>query len=410
MGFAEAFLDHVRQRPGATFLTQGAETLSFADALKLVRSTDTSLAQDQALNSNSLTSVIAWLATELSRDARSGASKVDFVSTSGSTGKPKRFYVSLESQLITAKAINKTILNQETLDEVIVLPLSHSSARGRLRAAVLRGSAIHLASNPFTFKSLNVDSYQGSAYAMAVTPSTFRYLQQRLGVGFWSHFKNLRNLEFGSAALRESEQNMLLKQSPEDLAIFMHYGLTEASRSFIRNVRNSAWNSLGDPMPHTRYRLSNEGQLLISGPHAASKEIMQHGERNIDEIETGDLCAVSDSGEVLLIGRQKNTINFGGYTLQIEHLESELSKNQALESVAVGKADDPLLGEIPVIFIQSGLRNTVLSAWGSLALVGTFLKEPRVCEISEIPLLSSGKIDRQALNRIASEFVRVLEQ
>jgi acyl-CoA synthetase (AMP-forming)/AMP-acid ligase II len=403
MGFAEAFLSQVGKHPKATFLMQGSESISFNEAFNKVKSMQPQESMELALKSNNVTSVIAWLSTELLRESNQSESPVDFVKTSGSTGNPKEFYVSLESQLITARAINESILNNEELDEVIVLPISHSSARGRLRAAVLRGTKIHLASNPFTFRSLDVNDLQQTQFAMAITPTTFRYLEQRLGGEFWSFFSGLKNLEFGSAELRESEQSKLLEDSPQDLELYMHYGLSEASRSFIRNVRKTSWNSLGTPMPHTRYRITNEGQLIISGQHIASQEIKPEGRVKIHEIETGDLCTISRSGEVLLSGRLKNTINCGGYTIHIEQLESSLARDRTLAAIAIGKAKDSLLGEVPVIFVPIGLTRKAFEAWGELEIANKGLMQPIVCETSEIPSLPSGKIDRQTLNYMAFE-------
>jgi len=402
MGFAEAFLGQLGRQPTAIFLTQGSESISFSEAFDNVKALGPEEAMELALKSNTVTSVFAWLSTELMRESDQSESPVDFVKTSGSTGNPKEFYISLESQLVTARAINDSILNNEPLDEVIVLPITHSSARGRLRAAILRGSTIHLASNPFSFRSLDTDNLQTTPFAMAITPTTFRYLEQRLGGEFWSFFRGLKNLEFGSAELRESEQGKLLEDSPEDLEIKMHYGLSEASRSFIRNVRKTSWNSLGTPMPHTLYRISDEGQMLISGEHIASQEIKPEGRVEVQEIETGDLCTISHSGEVLLVGRLKNTINCGGYTIHIEQLESLLAQDIGLAAIAIGKAKDSLLGEVPVIFVPIGRTRNAMEAWGELEITSKGLMQPIVCETSEIPSLPSGKIDRQTLNDMAS--------
>lgn len=400
MNFAEKFIEHSSKTPALPFLSQAGESISFSESLKAARAIDIKEAQEIGLSENSIESVIGWLAIELFRGSTQKDAPVDFVRTSGSTGKPKTFYVSLESQLVTAEAINSQILGNRKIDELIALPLTHSSARGRLRAAVLRGATIHLATYPFSFRSFNPDAI-ARPYAMAITPSTLKYFEQRLGESFWEFFRDLESIEFGSAELRESDQAKLLQEAPSSLEIHMHYGLSEASRSFLRNVRSTPSNSLGQPMPHTKFRLEKNGELVISGPHTATREIFSDGEREIDEVHTGDLCEHTSDGKIFLIGRQKNTINCGGFTLFAERLESELSMDPSLANVAIGRAPHELLGEVPVLFVPHGKKEKALEAWTHLAINIRSAVLPEIYEIAKLPLLSSGKIDRQALNDLA---------
>lgn len=406
MNFAEKFIEHASKTPTLPFLWQAGESISFSESLEAARAIDIKEAQEIGLSENSIESVIGWLAIELFRGSTQKDSPVDFVRTSGSTGKPKTFYVSLESQLVTAEAINSQILKNQNFDEFIVLPLTHSSARGRLRAAVLRGAQIHLASHPFSFRAFNPDSID-SPYSMAVTPTTFRYLQQRLGEEFWAYFRHLKSVEFGSAEIRESEQDKLIHEAPSELEIYMHYGLSEASRSFLRNVRLTPSRSLGDPMPHTKYRLTENGELLISGPHIATKELSSEVEREIDEVHTGDLCEQTSDGKIFLIGRQKNTINCGGFTLFAERLESELSIDPSLANVVIGRSSHELLGEAPVLFVPPGKKGNALEAWTRLDINIRSAVLPEIYEIAEIPSLPSGKIDRQALNDLAERELKL---
>lgn len=400
MNFAETFIEHASKTPTLPFLSHAGKSISFSESLKAIQEMDIKEAEEISLSENSIRSVIGWLAIELLRGSSQKEAPVDFVRTSGSTGKPKTFFVSLESQLVTANAINSQILKNQSFEELIVLPLTHSSARGRLRAAVLRGARIHLASHPFSFRTFSPDAIK-RPYSMAITPTTFRYLQQRLGEGFWEYFRLLKSVEFGSAELRESEQAKLLREAPSELEICMHYGLSEASRSFLRNVRLTPSSSLGDPMPHTKYRLAENGELVISGPHIATREISSDGEREMDEVHTGDLCENAPDGRIFLIGRQKNTINCGGFTLFAERLESELSMDPSLANLAIGRAPHELLGEIPVLFVPHGKKEIALEAWTRLAINIRSAVLPEIYEIAKIPSLSSGKIDRQALNDLA---------
>jgi non-ribosomal peptide synthetase component E (peptide arylation enzyme) len=154
-------------------------------------------------------------------------------------------------------------------------------------------------------------------------------------------------------------------------------------------------------MPHVRHRVSEIGELVISGPHIASRELSSDGHIDVEEVHTGDLCEQPRNGKILLIGRLKNTVHCGGFTLSAERLESELSRNPSLTNLVVGKAPHELLGEIPVLFVPLGTQQIALEAWNQLDPNMRSSIIPGVYEIDHVPNLPSGKIDRQAINELA---------
>lgn len=404
MSFFSTFEEIASGYPNRLFLRQGSLTLTYRQALLAVKEMSSQEASRVALLSNSLTSVIGWLAMEMQR-VNGGRLSVDLVKSSGSTGKPKTFYVSSAAQEVTARAINREILGGGQIEELIILPLTHSSARGRLRAAVLRGATITLSDHPLTFSSIRVVLEGKSPYAMAITPSTFRYIQERTGQNFWSTFAGLTSLEFGSAPLRELEQALLLERAPDSVGLVMHFGLSEASRSFLRDIRSSNWNQIGCPMPHAEFRLNSEGELHISGPHIAEEVELEGHSRKLTEVPTGDICAYSEEGALILRGRKKNTINLGGSTIYIEALESQLSDELGESNIYVARVSHELLGEVPVFFAPVECHTSLREFWRKYLTPLRMSHKPRVLEAHDIPFLPSGKVDRQALNVLATDLL-----
>ena len=394
----------MQQRPTSPFIVRGRETLDFKRAFALVLSMTQEQAVQTALRGNDVENVIGWLRLEMSRHG--GALPTDFVTSSGSTGAPKTFYVSLQSQVVTARAINEFILDEVKYPELLLLPLTHSSARGRLRAAVLRGDPIHLASHPFTFRSISQLLEKSSVFAMAITPATYRYLRGRTGDKFWETFHGLASLEFGSAPLTQAEQAQLLDSCPEHVQIKMHFGLSEASRSFVRDVRETLWNEIGKPMPHTFHRFTTDGELVIAGEHIAESVEVAGSHMQLSEVHTGDIFSVASGGRALFIGRNKNVLNMGGFSIFIETLEAQLSVEAGGTQILVGRGSHELLGEVPVLFVEPGKEQAALDAWGQYAVDSRSSYMPEVTAlVGGVPTLPSGKLDRGHLNVLAGQLM-----
>lgn len=401
IGFWESFCRHSELFPDAPFVVDGTESLLFHDAKASAERISLADAEQYALQSNDARSVLCWLRLEKNRFDDGRSVTTDYVSTSGSTGAPKVFRLPLSSQLVTAEAINSVILAGAPLDEVLLLPLTHSSARGRLRAAVLRGCTIYLAGSPITLKKISPKVLGDSAFGVAVTPTTYRYLSKRFGGHLGSFFSGLRSIEFGSAPLRQDEIEELRQSTPVDILLVMHFGLTEASRSFLRDLRKDDWNDLGTPMPHTEFRLMGDGELMISGPHTALPAEVSDTAMGSLEVATGDLCEM-DNGRLRLIGRKKNLINVGGYKIQPEVVEAQFGSSRVMNDVVVVGVDDPLLGERPVVFVRHADGTDAHEFFSHLALSEPAWASAKIIEISEFPLIGPGKINRQLLRSVAA--------
>lgn len=404
--FWEAFCYHYEGRPHAPFLVDGVTQFSFKDAAVAVEKCALEEASAAALQSNKIGSIIKWLRLEKERSLSGQSVPSDILKTSGSTGPPKHFQLSLGSQMVTAEAINSKILKRRNLDEVVLLPLSHSSARGRIRAALLRGSTIFLSGAPISLKKIGASVLKDSTFGAAVTPATYRYLRERLGGEFWSFFGGLLSLEFGSAPLRQDEIDLLRVSAPPHVDLLMHYGLTEASRSFLRDLRVHDWNDLGEPMPHTSYRLLEDGEILISGPHTALPFENLGSNNPSSEVATGDLCARED-GRLKLVGRKKNIINVGGFKIHPESIEASFEGASKFTHLVIVGTEDLLLGERPAVFVGVGEGDMAWNLISDISREEPAWASAKVIEIDQIPLIGPGKIDRRHLTNLAQDWRKV---
>lgn len=154
-------------------------------------------------------------------------------------------------------------------------------------------------------------------------------------------------------------------------------------------------------------RVDGADQLEISGSMLALGYLgdeARTAERFVDDhgarwYRTGDLGEVGDDGRVRVIGRADNVIISGGEKVSLDAVERVVRSFPALAHAAVIAGDDPAWGQVPVIVAAAGedlpelsaVRDAVASALGSPA------RPARLVTIERMPMLASGKPDRQAL-------------
>lgn len=422
----ESLEKHSSLTPEKVFLNDGSKVLTYSEAIELLREPGSLTFNDP----NSIEGVIELIKSRSvpamdqfnSLNANSGKNEKyireilenhpgNLVKTSGSTGVPKLVFVTYESQLVTAKSINQNILQGKSLDELILLPLRHSSGLGRLRAAILRGASIRIASLPLSPKKISQSLRDSPNSALALTPSTWRLLISTFGETIWGRLAEIKSIEFGSAPLTAEEIHQLVTNLPEHTDLLMHYGLTEASRSFLRDLRkdnNSL--SLGKPLPHVKTRTlgtsQNSGELLISGPHVAKfildGELLAVATEENLEIHTGDLVSTVDGG-FQLNGRLKEVINSGGIKVSPSQVESVISDIGVPGEIAVVGAPHPFLGEHVVVFVEEKYLESYMQHSNELRKILPNGHMPNlVISLEEFPVLPNAKTDRMKLKEIAA--------
>lgn len=422
----ESLEKQASQTPQKVFLDDGTRTVTYTEAFDLVRDGN----PINVDNPNSIEGVIELIRSRavpavnqldlLNVNSNTHSALLrdilikhpgNLVKTSGSTGTPKLVLVTYESQLVTAQSINLNILQGRLLDELILLPLRHSSGLGRLRAAILRGASIRIASLPLSPKKISQALRDSTNSALALTPSTWRLLVSTFGETIWDRLSEVKSIEFGSAPLTAEEIHLLVTKMPIQTDLLMHYGLTEASRSFLRDLRtddNSL--SLGRPLPHVKASFidpsSDRGELVITGPHVA-KFILDGNDLSIAEdgyltIHTGDLVT-NINGEFQLEGRLKEVINTGGIKVSPSQLEAQISDLGVPGEIAVVGTPHEFLGEQVVLFVENRyLQNYNQISSQLRATLPSGHMPNLVIALEVFPVLPNAKTDRMKLKEIAA--------
>lgn len=210
-----------------------------------------------------------------------------------------------------------------------------------------------------------------------------------------------------------------------DQEFAMGYGLTEVGpNNFYMppGVSRQKPTAVGLPFFHNEIRIVNGdleelpqgevGELLLRGPHAFSgywnnPTATQETIEPDGWVHTGDLARQDDEGLVFITGRKKQLIISGGENIFPVEIERVLDTHEMVDAVAVVGMPDEKWGEVPVAFvvIKQG-RNISEAALKEYmrSKLARYKVPKRVIFLHELPLTSTGKINRRKLEKQAVDF------
>jgi len=347
----------------------------------------------------------------------------DIMFTTGTTGRAKGVCLTHSNIATAVSHINSVIGTRSTDIEVVPIPLYHSFGLGRIRCCLSNGATIVLVEGFRLPGEIFLALSRHEATGFVGVPAGFSLLL-RFGVnGLGRHGASLRYIEIGSAPMVEEDKNRLMALLPS-AKLFMHYGLTEASRSsFIEFHRDSEnLTSVGRPSPGVAIEVRDEkntpcgphqpGMLWISGGHVSrgywddeelSLKTFLHG-----WVRTGDVGYFADDELLFLCGRADDMINIGGYNVFPEEVESVLIKHPSIVDAACVGVDssDAVTGQLLRAYLVAEPEEIHV---GELELEN-FLKdklEPYKFPtefrwVSKLPRTASGKLQRSKLRKSTS--------
>lgn len=155
-----------------------------------------------------------------------------------------------------------------------------------------------------------------------------------------------------------------------------------------------------------------EGEIITRGPEVCLGYTMPaHNEAAFDDdgyFHTGDLAVMTGDGCLVITGRKKDLIIRGGENLSPKEIEDEIYKLPAVREAAVVAMPHARLGETGCAFVvlNDGKSLSFEELVESLDRAGLARQKfPERLEIvSELPYTAAGKVRKDMLRKIASEF------
>lgn len=338
----------------------------------------------------------------------------DLLFTSGTSGQPKGVLLRHRNQMAAARAINAAIGNGTDDIEVLALPMAHSFGLGRLRCALSVGGTIVLVNGFARPKAIFDALFRHRATGFSLVPAAWSMLRRMTGDYMARCAGHLRYIEIGSAPMPREDKQALMSCLP-DTRIWMHYGLTEASRSVFQEFHAYAddLDRLGRPAQGVELAiLGEDGQPLSAGQTGElivradtlfagywKNDDATRAAFHQDWFRTGDMGWIGDDGIVHLVGRMGDVINVGGRKVSPDEVEDVLRRLTGVVDCACVAQADPLTGQSIRAFLVVDGNGFDLS--GIRAKLDGQLepyKHPRDYElITEIPRTSAGKVQRNRL-------------
>jgi acyl-CoA synthetase (AMP-forming)/AMP-acid ligase II len=351
--------------------------------------------------------------------------KVDFKSTdsiaqisfsSGTTGNPKGVLLSHRALNDVVERLVDIMDIDSSISEYVGIPVNYSFGFGRCRVVASVGGRFFVPEggfNPFEIKEM---LEKDEINAISAVPSLWRVLFDNEDI-FGKETQKVKWIEIGSQYMSSEEKLRLSRIFPQ-ATIVQHYGLTEASRSTFLRLNDTPvefYESVGKGYGKTKIKLSDDGRIMIMGPHV-SKKIIKDAEV-VDNVSDDDWHLTNDLGDikegfVYYKGRSDDIINCGGIKVYPDIIEKRIRELMGVEKgIAVARGNDKVRGEIILICYLKELEpqkeaivKAAQTAAGENEIKGS--GSVKLMPLDSFPATDTGKIKRRLLTELYSEYTK----
>ena len=291
---------------------------------------------------------------------KKSSKREDILFTSGTTNLPKGVIISKKSFLHVIKILTRKLKHNKNDLELLSMPFDHSFGLVRLRCCLYKGSKILVNNGLTNFPAIYNFSQKNKITGLSLVPSGILVIKSLLRNKVKEFSKNIKYFEIGSSEINFETRDWLKKKF-KTTNIIHHYGMTEASRSFLINRGlkdnlNFSSDIIGNILDGCEYKISNnfKSELLLKGKNLFEGYLNQNeNEKRIENgwFKTGDI--VKKKGRTLkLIGRIDNQINIGGNKLQAEFIEDLIEKINNVEKCLCFQINDEIFSKRIALQIQ----------------------------------------------------------
>ncbi|MFG2179864.1 class I adenylate-forming enzyme family protein [Streptomyces abikoensis] len=300
-------------------------------------------------------------------------------------------------------------------DDVVAVPIPLAHTYGHLAAisTLLAGATLLLSSRAFEPARWLEELAARDVTVVEAVPAVYRRLLEAAGPR-WRPAALRRCLSAGQGTPADLRRDWHRRTGVE---LLQSWGMTELAGAGLSPTADSCRDSAGVPVPGLEVRVvgprapgrpapaGTAGELWVRGSQVTPG--CRAGSRQVTPVtdddgwlRTGDLVLRDEHGCVRVVGRSKDTIMTGGYSVQPAEIEDVLRAHPQVEDVAVIGRADHRRGEVPhaVIVPRPGGRPDAEELLGHCRGLLAGYKVPRSVDFTErLPLSAGGKLDRAAL-------------
>lgn len=157
-----------------------------------------------------------------------------------------------------------------------------------------------------------------------------------------------------------------------------------------------------DPSGHA-LRLGLAGELQLRGPGLFGGYVGGEAPSESGWFPTGDLARLGPGGTFAFVGRTRDRLKVGGFSVFPAEVETELQGHPLVAELAVVGVPDARLGEVPaaVVVARPGFDPEAFVTWAA-ERVATGYRRPRATFVVDaLPRGGNNKVDRKAATELA---------
>lgn len=333
--------------------------------------------------------------------------------TSGSEGLPKGVALSHRNIVSNCRQV-ASVLDFNPVDKVFnPLPLFHSfGLTGGLILPLLSGVPSFLYPSPLHFKVIPEMVYHSNATILFATDTFLQAYAKADSYDFYS----LRYVFAGAERVKDETRRIWSERF--GIRIFEGYGATECAPVLAVNTpMHFKAGTVGRLLPGIDARLEevpglddpDAGRLFVRGPNIMRGYLKADKPAVLQPLETGwydtgDICKFDENGFVTIAGRAKRFAKIGGEMVSLTAIETLAADLWPDEQHVAAALPDPKKGEqIILLTTREKPIPAELQAHGKTQGWAEIQLPKLLHQISEIPLLGSGKTDYGAVADVARE-------
>ncbi len=323
--------------------------------------------------------------------------------TSGTSGTPKGVILNLRNFESNARASLKRLGLERGDRWLLTLPLFHVGGLAILFRSLFLGLTMVLQER-FDAESVLELANTGEVNILSVVP-TMLYRMVKKNV---DPLKNLKVILLGGAKPSDSLLQLCVNHR---LPIYTTYGMTESCSQIATASPEMVYRdrtTVGHPLEGMSITIVDKrgeevgrgetGLIAIDGEQLFEGYL--HSGRSLPFV-TGDVGYLDDKGELHVMGRADDTIISGGENIYPLEIEDVITSYQGVRRACATGIQDDEWGERVEVMVEGDFDKDRLIEYLRLNLPG--FKVPKRIVIGEIPLTSSGKMNRAEVSRLLAQ-------
>ncbi|MBN1468466.1 MAG: AMP-binding protein [Fusobacteriaceae bacterium] len=345
----------------------------------------------------------------------------------GTTGKPKLIPRSHGDYIYNVKmAAKRSEMNASTIF-LAALSISHGFAFANpgILGTFFCGGTVVLTSNASPDEILPLIE-QERVTMTSLVPAAAQFCLETLSWDDSNDISSLETILIGGSVLEESLARRIIKQM--DCKLQQVFGMSEGliCMTNLDDPEEVVVTCQGRPISeYDEIKIVDEflepvkdgifGELVTRGPYTI------HGYYKAEEANkksftkdgfyrTGDRAKLIKDGNVVVAGRIKDRINRGGEKIMPSEVESYLLRHVDIKDSAVVGVPDEVLGQSIFSFIMTDNKELSLIQLNEFLIsegVSTYKLPDNMAVIESWPLTNVGKIDKNELQRMAVEVIKL---